>query len=121
MYGIGCVHIALFYTSDGCSPPTWEGRAVNSVSAMLEWKSEGRAEGFAEGMAVGMQEARRSDLLKILRLRFPDIPSDIPTGIRGMKDLDQLSRWLEVALTAPTSEMFRAMAQDADGRANLRR
>ena len=33
---------------------------MNSVSAMMEWKSEGRAEGFAEGMATGMQEARRS-------------------------------------------------------------
>jgi hypothetical protein len=94
---------------------------MNSVSAMMEWKAEGRAEGFAEGMAVGMQEARRSDLLKILRLRFPDIASDITTGVRGMKDLDQLTRWLEVALTAPTADMFRAMAQDADGRANMRR
>jgi hypothetical protein len=94
---------------------------MNSVSAMLEWKAEGRAEGFAEGMAVGMQEARRSDLLKVLRMRFPEISSDITTGIRGMKDLDQLTRWLEVALTAPTAEMFRAMAHDADGRAVLRR
>ena len=59
--------------------------------------------------------------MKILRLRFPEIASDITTGIRGMKDLDQLGRWLEVALTAPSVEMFRAMAQDADNRASLRR
>jgi hypothetical protein len=98
-------------------PEDW---AMNSVSDMLEWKAQGRAEGFAEGMAAGMQEARRSDLLKILRMRFPDIASEVTIGIRGMKDLDQLTRWLEVALTAPTVEMFRAMAQDADGRAGLR-
>jgi len=94
---------------------------MNSVTAMLEWKAEGRAEGFAEGMAMGMQDARRSDLLKILRMRFPDIASDITTGIRGMKDLDQLTRWLEVALTAPTADMFCTMAHDADGRVGLRR
>jgi flagellar biosynthesis/type III secretory pathway protein FliH len=93
---------------------------MNSASVLLEWKAEGKAEGFAEGMAAGMQEARRSDLLKILRMRFPDIASDITTGIRGMKDLDQMTRWLEVALTAPTMEMFGVMAHDADGRAGLR-
>lgn len=94
---------------------------MNSVASMMDWKAEGRAEGFAEGMAIGMLEARRSDLLKVLRLRFPEIGSDITTGIRGMRDLDQLSRWLEVALTAPMVEMFPTMAQQADDRASLPR
>ena len=42
---------------------------MNAVSTLMEWKTQGRAEGFAEGMAAGMLEARRSDLLKVLRLQ----------------------------------------------------
>ncbi len=90
---------------------------MTPVSTMLQWKAEGRAEGAAEGMALGMQEARRSDLLKVLRVRFPDAPFDLTATVRGMKDLDQLGRWFEAALVAPTVEAFRIMAQDADARA----
>jgi len=83
---------------------------------MLEWKAQGRADGMAEGMAMGMLEARRSDLLKTLRVRFPDVPYDLTTGVRGMTDLDQLTRWFEAALVAPNIEIFRVMAADADNR-----
>ena len=89
---------------------------MNAVSTLMEWKSEGRAEGFAEGLAAGMLEARRSDLLKVLRVKFPDIPYDITGSVRGMTDIDQLSRWFEAALGAPTADLFRIMANDADAR-----
>jgi hypothetical protein len=94
---------------------------VHSPTTILEWKAEGRAEGLAEGMALGMQEARRADLLKLLYMRFPDVPYDVTTSVRGMTDLDQLARWFEAALVAPTLEHFRLMAGDADGRAEVKR
>ena len=94
---------------------------MRSPATILEWKAEGRAEGLAEGMALGMQEARRADLLKLLYMRFPDVPYEITTGVRGMTDLDQLGRWFEAALVAPTLEQFRLMACDADGRAEMKR
>ncbi len=90
---------------------------MTAVSMMMEWKTQGRAEGFAEGMAVGMLEARRSDLLKVLRVKFPDVPYDITGSVRGMTDIDQLGRWFEAALGAPTLDLFRIMAHDADSRA----
>ena len=89
---------------------------MSNLAMMKEWKAEGHAEGMAEGMALGMQEARRTDLLKVLRMRFPDLPSDIALMIRGMSDLDQLGRWFDAALVAPTAEMFRSMSNDADMR-----
>ena len=89
---------------------------MNAVSTLMEWKVQGRAEGFAEGMAVGMIEARRSDLLKVLRVKFPDVPYDITGSVRGMTDIDQLGRWFEAALGAPTLDLFRIMANDADAR-----
>lgn len=88
-----------------------------SYAEISYWKAEGRAEGLVEGMALGMIEARRSDLLRIIRLKFPDAPYDLTTMVRGMQDLDQLSRWLESAVVAPSLDLFRAMASDADLRA----
>lgn len=92
-----------------------------SVATIQQWKAEGRAEGLAEGMALGMQEARRSDLLRVIRLRFADAPHDLVATVRGMSDLDQLSRWFEAALIAPSIEHLRLMAQDADQLAAQRR
>jgi hypothetical protein len=89
-----------------------------SVSQIMEWKQQGHAEGLAEGMALGMAEARRSDLLKVLRMRFPDVPFEVTTGIRGTSDLDQLTRWFEAALIAPNIEMFRIMASSPNYRPN---
>lgn len=94
---------------------------MHSVSTLMDWKSQGRAEGFAEGMAMGMIEARRSDLLKLLRMKFPDVPYELTGSIRGMSDTDQLGRWFEAALIAPTTDHFRIMANDADGRVIGRR
>lgn len=90
---------------------------MQSVSMLMEWKTQGRAEGFAEGMAVGMLEARRSDLLKLLRVKFPEAPYEVTGSIRGMTDIDQVGRWFEAALVAPTTDHFRIMANDADARA----
>ena len=93
---------------------------MNPVATLMEWKSQGRAEGFAEGMALGMIEARRSDLLKLLRMKFPDAPYELTGSIRGMTDIDQVGRWFEAALIAPTTDHFRIMANDADARSGSR-
>ena len=92
---------------------------MNHVSTLMEWKTQGRAEGFAEGMAAGMLEARRSDLLKLLRVKFSDMPYELTGSIRGMTDLDQVGRWFEAALVAPSTDLFRIMANDADGRGGI--
>lgn len=94
---------------------------MTSVSMIQSWKAEGRAEGMAEGMARGMIEARRSDLMKVIRVRFPDAPYDLVSTVRSMTDLDQLGRWFEAALVAPTIDLLRVMAQDADFQAHRRR
>lgn len=97
---------------------------MNTVATLMEWKSQGRAEGFAEGFAegisLGMIEARRSDLLKLLRMKFPDAPYELTGSIRGMTDIDQVGRWFEAALIAPTTDHFRIMANDADARSGSR-
>lgn len=83
------------------------------VSDLLEWKSDGRAEGLAEGMALGMLEARREDLLKVIRVRFQAVPHDVMYAVRGVTDVDELGRWLDAALVAPSAEVFAAMTRGA--------
>lgn len=53
----------------------------------------------------------------MLRVKFPDAPYDLTGSIRGMTDIDQVGRWFEAALVAPTTDHFRIMANDADARA----
>ncbi|MBY0461045.1 MAG: hypothetical protein K2V38_27300 [Gemmataceae bacterium] len=77
-----------------------------SPGMMLEWKEEGRAEGFAEGLASGMVEARREDLLKLLRVKFVTLPPELTSAVRNERALDPLSRWYDAALAAPTLEAF---------------
>jgi hypothetical protein len=77
-----------------------------SASLMLEWKAEGRAEGFAEGLASGMLEARREDMLKLLRTKYVTFPPELNSAVRGCSELDNLTRWYDAALAAPTIEAF---------------
>lgn len=94
---------------------------MHSATTYLEWKAQGHAEGVAEGMMLGMQEARRADLLKVLYIRFPEVPYEVTGAVRGMTELDQLGRWFEAAVVSPTLDQFKAMAADADARAEAKR
>jgi hypothetical protein len=83
-----------------------------STSMMLDWKTEGRVEGFAEGLVSGMQEARRDDLVKLLRVKFHALPPELSAAVRGTTDLDRLTRWFDAALAAPTLEGFAVLIRD---------
>lgn len=83
-----------------------------SASIMLEWKAEGRAEGMAEGLALGMAEARREDLLKLLRVKYHSLPFELSSAVRSMSELDDLSRWFDAALAAPTLEAFAVLIRN---------
>jgi hypothetical protein len=82
-----------------------------ATTTLLNWKAEGRAEGLAEGMALGMLEARRDDLLKLLRVKYHILPQELTAAVRGTKELDALSRWFDAALAAPTLEGFAVLVR----------
>ena len=85
---------------------------MQSTSSILMWKSEGRAEGLAEGLAMGMLEARREDLLKVLRVKYQMLPQELTALVRGSSDMDRLTRWFEAALAAPTLELFAVLIRE---------
>lgn len=82
-----------------------------SPAMILSWKEEGRAEGFAQGLASGMIESRREDLLKLLRIKYVMLPPELTSAVRNEQSLDQLTRWFDATLSAPTLEAFAVLAR----------
>ena len=64
---------------------------MRESTVVAEWKAEGIAEGRAE--------AKRSDLLELLREKFgPSIAPDLVATIEPQADIDVLSRWFRTAI-----------------------
>ena len=55
-------------------------------------------------------ETRAEDLLQILQQRFKAIPDDLRTAILAVKDLDRLTPWINLAVSARTLRTFRKQA-----------
>jgi hypothetical protein len=69
-----------------------------------EWKDAGRQE--------ARLEERRSALVKVLQKRFPpEIPADLTQMIQQSTDPEQLSRWFDAALDAPSLDAVRNVIQ----------
>jgi hypothetical protein len=66
-----------------------EGRLVGRLEALSEERQEGR------------REERREILLQLLRARFGELPEATVARVNAA-DLDQLKRWLDGVLSAPT-------------------
>jgi hypothetical protein len=78
-----------------------EGWNVKQSQQVLEWQNEARREGELTGL--------RGAVLRALRVRFQKkIPAKLAAAIQGVKDLDELSHWLDAALTAESLDAFRA-------------
>jgi len=67
-------------------------------------RDEGRAEGREEGREEGRVESARSTLVRLLRMRFGEIPQNIALCIDDTSDLVQLNAWLDRIVTAGTLE-----------------
>jgi hypothetical protein len=87
-----------------------EGWKVKEPQIVLEWKAEARAQGWAEGKREGVTEGLARALLHVLERRFQAVPEDIAAAIRACYRDEQLDRWLDAAVTAPSLEQFRQEA-----------
>jgi hypothetical protein len=76
---------------------------VQRSQQVLEWQQEAREE--------AQVETTRANLLRLLRVRFQAVPEDIAGTVAGMTDLTELSRWLDLTVTAGSLEAFRAAIQ----------
>ena len=63
-------------------------------------REQGKAEGIEQGKAEGKQDA----VLKLLRLRFQDVPEVLSREISNIHNITRLDTLLEQAMTAQSLE-----------------
>jgi len=94
--------LALVFAEAAGNGPIWrqalKGWNMKQSQQVLEWIAEGKVEGKAEL------------LLRQVRLRFGAVPPELEAAIRTATDPDQLDRWGDAAVTAPTLDAFRQAA-----------
>jgi hypothetical protein len=79
----------------------WNMKESKYLKELLE---QDRAEGRAEGRA----DAMKSTLLRVLRSKAAEpLPADLVAAIEAQGDADELLRWFDMALIAPSLEQFR--------------
>jgi hypothetical protein len=75
---------------------------VQQSQQVLEWQNEARI------------ETTRALILRALELRFrTPVPADLAAMVAASNDLDELSRWLDHAVTADNLDAFRAALRQA--------
>ena len=81
-----------------------EGWNMRESQQVLEWQEEARTEARVE--------MKRADLLRLLQLRFQTpVPGDLAAAVEVLHDLEELSRWFDVAATAASLDEFHATVQ----------
>ncbi|XXT20019.1 hypothetical protein WME94_00440 [Sorangium sp. So ce429] len=63
-------------------------------------REQGRLAGEREGRLAGRLDGQRSTLLKLLRLRFGELPEPVVARVRAA-DAAQIEGWTERVLTSP--------------------
>jgi hypothetical protein len=85
-----------------------KGWNVKQSPQILEWQAEARKEGRKEGEVIGQQ----ASLLRVLKTRFQkNVPAKLAAVIKAQDDLEELARWLDVALTVDSLDAFHAAVQ----------
>ena len=95
---------------------TWEGTIDREPAVWLRFYDEegnlvplpeeaAEQQGLQQGLEKGLQQGARSQLLRLLTLRFGSVPEDVETRLQSL-DLNQLEELLEVALTVDAIAQF---------------
>jgi hypothetical protein len=63
---------------------------------------------IAELLRENTRDARQADLLRILKVRFVDVPEELAVRIRAIQDLDQLDALFAPAISCGDLDAFRA-------------
>jgi hypothetical protein len=78
---------------------------VGGNQAMIESPVFNRL--LAQWKQMGAQQARQSDVLDILQVRFDSVPDDLTEKVRTIVDEQRLSDLLKIAAVCPDLEEFR--------------
>lgn len=100
-YLLGTDEGSTVFEALDAAPLSDEVREVVMGSYQQKWIEQGQLQGRAEGRAEGKAEGKAELLLKLLRLRFQELPPHVEPRVRGASDAE-LDRWAERVLSADT-------------------
>ncbi len=78
-----------------------EGRTTGIAEGRTAGIAEGRTAGIAEGRTAGVAEGKSETLARLIERRFGPPPDEVRSRIAGAGP-EQLDRWLDAVLDAPT-------------------
>ena len=75
-----------------------------------EAREQGFQEGFQEGFQAGLQEGRLEgmvqNLLKVLQIRFGELPPEVLEAVNGIEEMDILNLLFREAIATPSLAEF---------------
>ncbi|WP_245717196.1 hypothetical protein [Nocardia jejuensis] len=90
--------------------------AIENYHWESDFAHEHQAIGRSEGLAEGRAQALAGSVLRILDRRGLVVADAVRIGVTDCSDLDQLTRWLDLALVVESAEqIFDLDAQPRDG------
>ncbi len=81
-----------------------QGKAKGKAEGIEQGKAEGIEQGKVEGKAEGKAEGKQDAVLKLLQLRFQNVPETFSREISNIQNLPLLDTLLEQAMTAQSLE-----------------
>ena len=93
------------------SQPGYEWRSEFARRHRGEGRAEGRQEGREEGLQEGRQKGARETLVRLLGVKFGDVPERYSARIKEAAFVD-LERWSVAVLTAGTLEEVFAASEE---------
>ena len=78
-----------------------ETMAQTTAELLIE---QGEARGLVKGKVEGKVEGKQEDILRILRIRFPEAPDTLSQKITTIQNIPKLDALLEHAMTADSLE-----------------
>ncbi|NER29686.1 MAG: flagellar assembly protein H [Symploca sp. SIO1C4] len=80
------------------------GTKESVMEFVTDWQEKGRKQGLYEGR----QESKQEDILRILEVRFEDIPPELRKLVSKINDLEVLGTLLTQAVTTQSLEAFKS-------------
>jgi len=69
-----------------------------------KWKMEGLQQGLQQGIQQGLIKAKQEDIVKLIKVRFGNVPENVEKFISNINDLEELDELFTKAILANSLE-----------------
>jgi hypothetical protein len=106
-YQDGCVFIILDYISVVNNPQEVENvlkEILGGEKDMMTLTEKWKMEGLQQGLQQGLIKAKQEDIVKLIKVRFGNVPENVEKLISNINDLEELDKLFTKAILANSLE-----------------